>query len=189
MVRCTDIQYWIQIRNFSDQIPTHSSQAGIPLVPRALRSQKLLGFCLEHPKSSQTCILAEELLGRLRYSTQELSGHESSSGVTNASDSADRPKTLVFFIPVSTDIRVWFCRESAPACGLNPDPACGQRRTRRRCCCCSCRGALLGGQPLLYAWLAAGCCLAVWLFVGWLAGWLLAGHSMCREDRAAAVTQ
>ena len=71
------------LRNCSDQISAHSSQARIPLVPRALRSQKLPGFCLEDPRSSQTCILAEELLGRLRYSTQELSGHESSSGVTH----------------------------------------------------------------------------------------------------------
>ena len=47
--------------------------------------QKLLSFRLKQSKSSQTCILAQELFGRLRYSSQELSGHESSSSdVTHA---------------------------------------------------------------------------------------------------------
>ena len=35
-------------------------------------------------ESSQVYILAEELSGRLPYSTQELLGNESSSGITHA---------------------------------------------------------------------------------------------------------
>ena len=52
--------------------------------PKSSSSQKLLSFRLKQSKSSQTCILAQELFGRLRYSTQELSGHESSSDVTHS---------------------------------------------------------------------------------------------------------
>ena len=49
-----------------------SSSAWIPIVPRALRLKSSSVFVSKQSKSSQTCILAQELFGRLRYSTQEL---------------------------------------------------------------------------------------------------------------------